>query len=144
MVVADLTESAGFVRDNPDFRCVTADGDLIGAHWAHGGSAGAQSLLDVRAAADDAAAKLAAAETASEAAAETLAEATEATDEARQVLEEIRGRLPPPTRRRPRSPVGSGGWPGPPGRPPTRPSGSTPPSARPSAAPRRTRRSSPS
>jgi chromosome segregation protein len=92
-VVAGLTESAGFVRDNPDFRCVTADGDLIGAHWAHGGSAGAQSLLDVRAAADDAAAKLAAAETASEAAAETLAEATEATDEARQVLEEIRGRL---------------------------------------------------
>jgi len=93
VVVADLTESAGFVRDNPDFRCVTAGGDLIGAHWAHGGSAGAQSLLDVRAAADDAAAKLAAAETASEAAAETLAEATEATDEARQVLEEIRGRL---------------------------------------------------
>ncbi len=93
VVVADLAESAGFVRDNPDFRCVTADGDLIGAHWAHGGSAGAQSLLDVRAAADDAAAKLAAAETASEAAAETLAEATEAQDEARQVLEEIRGRL---------------------------------------------------
>jgi chromosome segregation protein len=93
VVVADLTESAGFVRDNPDYRCVTADGDLIGAHWAHGGSAGAQSLLDVRAAADDAAAKLAAAETASEAAAETLAEATEAQDEARQVLEEIRARL---------------------------------------------------
>ena len=93
VVVADLTESAGFVRDNPDFRCVTADGDLIGAHWAHGGSAGAQSLLDVRAAADDAAAKLAAAELASEAAAEALAEASEATDEARQVLEEIRGRL---------------------------------------------------
>jgi len=93
VVVADLTESAGFVRDNPDFRCVTADGDLVGAHWAHGGSAGAQSLLDVRAASDDAAAKLAAAETASEAAAETLAEATEAQDEARQVLEEIRGRL---------------------------------------------------
>ena len=93
VVVANLAESAGFIRDNPDFRCVTADGDLIGAHWAHGGSAGAQSLLDVRAAADDAAAKLAAAEMASEAAAETLAEATEVTDEARQVLEEIRGRL---------------------------------------------------
>jgi chromosome segregation protein len=93
VVVAELSESAGFVGDNPDFRCVTAGGDLIGAHWAHGGSAGAQSLLDVRAAADDADAKLAAAETASEAAAETLAEATEATDEARQVLEEIRGRL---------------------------------------------------
>ncbi len=93
VVVADLTESAGFVRDNPDFRCVTADGDLIGAHWAHGGSAGAQSLLDVRAAADEAAAKLAAAELASEAAAEILAETTEGQDEARQVLEEIRGRL---------------------------------------------------
>jgi chromosome segregation protein len=93
VVVADLTESAGFVRGNPDFRCVTADGDLIGRHWAHGGSAGAQSLLDVRAAADDAAAKLAAAELSSEAAAETLAQATEAQDEARQVLEEIRGRL---------------------------------------------------
>jgi chromosome segregation protein len=93
VVVADLTQSAGFVRDHPDFRCVTVDGDLIGAHWAHGGSAGAQSLLDVRAAADDAAAKLAAAEMASESAAETLAEATEAQDEARQVLEEIRGRL---------------------------------------------------
>jgi chromosome segregation protein len=93
VVVTDLTQSAGFVRDNPDFRCVTADGDLIGAHWAHGGSAGAQSLLDVRAAADEAAAKLAAAELASDAAAETLAEATGATDEARQVLEEIRGRL---------------------------------------------------
>ena len=93
VVVADLTESAAFVQNNPDLRCVTAEGDLIGAHWAHGGSAGAQSLLDVRAAADDAAAKLAAAEQASEAAAETLAEATEATDEARQVLEEIRGRL---------------------------------------------------
>ncbi len=93
VVVADLTQSAAFVHHNPGFRCVTADGDLIGAYWAHGGSAGAQSLLDVRAAADDAVAKLAAAELASEAAAQTLAEAAEATDEARQVLEEIRARL---------------------------------------------------
>ena len=144
VVVADLAESAGFVRDNPGFRCVTADGDLIGAHWAHGGSAGAQSLLDVRAAADDAAAKLAAAETASEAAAETLAEATEATDEARQVLEEIRGRLRAADAATAEISGGSDDWPGPPARPPTRPSGSTPRSARPSAAPRRTRRSSPS
>src|ERR1700689_3279050 len=40
VVVADLSESAGFVGENPDFRCVTVDGDLIGAHWAHGGAAG--------------------------------------------------------------------------------------------------------
>jgi len=93
VVFGGLAESAAFVRDNPDFRAVTADGDLIGAHWAHGGSAGAQSLLDVRAAADDAATKLAAAETASEATAETLAAETEATDVARQVLEEVRGRM---------------------------------------------------
>jgi chromosome segregation protein len=62
VVTADLAKAATFVRDNPGFRAVTADGDLIGAHWAHGGSAGAQSLLDVRAAADEAAARLEAAE----------------------------------------------------------------------------------
>ena len=88
-----LAEAAAFVRDNPGFRAVTADGDLLGAHWAHGGSAGGQSLLDVRAAADEAAARLAAAELASETAADTLAEATEAQETARQELEEIRGRM---------------------------------------------------
>ncbi|HEY1669277.1 MAG TPA: AAA family ATPase, partial [Trebonia sp.] len=93
VVVRDVPEAAAFVRDNPDFRAVTADGDLIGAHWARGGSAGGQSLLDVRAAADEAAAKLAAAELASDTAAETLAAATEAQEAARQELEETRGRM---------------------------------------------------
>jgi chromosome segregation protein len=93
VVVRDVPEAAAFVRDHPDFRAVTADGDLIGAHWARGGSAGGQSLLDVRAAADEAAAKLAAAELASEKAAETLAAATEAQEAARQELEETRGRM---------------------------------------------------
>jgi chromosome segregation protein len=93
VVIGGLAESAAFVRDHPGFRVVTADGDLIGTHWARGGSAGGQSLLDVRAAADEAAAKFAAAELASETAADTLAAATEAQETARQELEEIRGRM---------------------------------------------------
>jgi chromosome segregation protein len=72
---------------------VTVGGDLIGVHWARGGSAGGQSLLDVRAAADEAAAKLAAADLASETAADALGAATEAQEAARQELEEIRGRM---------------------------------------------------
>ena len=92
-VAADLEQAAGIVLDDPRLRVVTADGDLIGAHWARGGSADGQSLLDVRAAADEAVAKLAAAEVASEAAADSLAAATEAQESARQELEEIRGRM---------------------------------------------------
>ena len=91
VVTADLAEAAAYVRDNPDFRAVTAGGDLLGAHWAHGGSARPQSLLDVRAAAGEAAARLTAAELAEEAAAEALAEASEAQEAARVALEETRG-----------------------------------------------------
>ena len=92
-VAADLKEAAAFVAGNPAFRAVTGEGDLVGAHWARGGTAGGQSLLDVRAAAGEAAVRLAAAETASEAAADALAAATEAAEAARQELEEIRGRM---------------------------------------------------
>jgi chromosome segregation protein len=92
-VAAELDGAAAFVRDHPGFRAVTAAGDLIGTRWARGGSAGGQSLLDVRAAADEAAARLAAAELAGEAAADILAEATAAAEAARQELEEIRGRM---------------------------------------------------
>ena len=91
VVTADLAEAAAYVRDNPDFRAVTAAGDLLGAHWAHGGSARPQSLLDVRAAAGEAAARLTAAELTEEAAAEALAEASEAQEAARVALEETRG-----------------------------------------------------
>jgi chromosome segregation protein len=93
VVTGELSEAAAYVRDNPDLRAVTAAGDLIGAHWAHGGSARPQSLLDVRAAAGEAAARLTAAELAEEAAAEALAEATEAQEAARVVLEETRGQM---------------------------------------------------
>jgi len=93
VVTGDLEEAAACVRDNPGLRAVTTAGDVLGAHWAHGGSARTQSLLDVRAAADEAAARLSAAELASEAAAEALAEAIEAQEAARQVLEETRSRM---------------------------------------------------
>jgi chromosome segregation protein len=92
-VVPDLGQAARFVRDHPDLRCVTAGGDLVGVHWAHGGTAGGQSLLDVRAAADEAAGLLSTAELRSEAAADELAEAAEAQEAARQALEEIRLRI---------------------------------------------------
>jgi len=93
VVVGDLHEAAAIVRDNPELRAVTAAGDLLGGHWAQGGSAKPQSLLDVRAAADEAAARLTAAELACEAAAEALTEAQDAQEAARQVLEETRGRM---------------------------------------------------
>jgi chromosome segregation protein len=93
VVAGDLEQAAAFVRDHRDFRAVTANGDLIGVHWARGGSAGGQSLLDVRAAADEAAARVAAAEVAGEAAADVLAAATEGAEGARQQLEELRGQL---------------------------------------------------
>jgi chromosome segregation protein len=93
VVVADLEEAAGIVRDNPDLRAVTVAGDLLGAHWAHGGSARPQSLLDVRAASDDAASRLAEAEVREEEASEALALAQEAQDAARQALEETRGQM---------------------------------------------------
>jgi chromosome segregation protein len=91
VVVADLEEAARIVRENSDLRAVTVAGDLLGAHWAHGGSARPQSLLDVRAAADETAASLAAADRREEEAAEALALAQEAQDAARQALEETRG-----------------------------------------------------
>ncbi|MGD0239647.1 MAG: chromosome segregation protein SMC [Streptosporangiaceae bacterium] len=86
VVVADLTEARRFVRENPDRRAVTRDGDLLGAHWAQGGGARPQSLFEMRAAADEAAAGLAEAERRCEEAAEALAIAAEAEETARQAV----------------------------------------------------------
>ncbi|MFI8088719.1 chromosome segregation protein SMC [Streptomyces sp. NPDC086080] len=60
IVVVDTLEAAEeLVRARPDLTAVTAEGDLLGAHFAHGGSAGAPSLLEVQASVDEAAAELA-------------------------------------------------------------------------------------
>ncbi len=86
VVVADLGQARRFVRENPDLKAVTRDGDLLGAHWAQGGGARPQSLFEMRAAADEAAGGLAEAEQRCEDAAEALAVAAEAEEAARQAV----------------------------------------------------------
>ncbi|OIK29062.1 chromosome segregation protein SMC [Streptomyces malaysiense] len=59
IVVVDTLDAAeDLVRSHPHLTAVTAEGDLLGAHFAHGGSAGAPSLLEVQASVDEAAAEL--------------------------------------------------------------------------------------
>lgn len=59
VVVDTLEDAEHLVRTHPHLTAVTAEGDLLGAHFAHGGSAGAPSLLEVQASVDEAAAHLA-------------------------------------------------------------------------------------
>ncbi|MYX76150.1 chromosome segregation protein SMC, partial [Streptomyces sp. SID3915] len=59
VVVGTLEDAEDLVAAHPGLTAVTAEGDVLGAHFAHGGSAGAPSLLEVRASVDEAAAELA-------------------------------------------------------------------------------------
>ncbi|MEU6602047.1 AAA family ATPase [Streptomyces flaveolus] len=59
VVVDTLDDAEALVYAHPGLTAVTAEGDLLGAHFAHGGSAGAPSLLEVQASVDEAAAELA-------------------------------------------------------------------------------------
>ena len=93
LVTADLAQGLELVRAHPELRVVTRDGDLLGAHWAHGGSAGAPSVLGLRAAADEAAGRLDEAERRCQRAERELADAAEDEDAARQVLAEALARL---------------------------------------------------
>ncbi|MER6369761.1 AAA family ATPase [Streptomyces mirabilis] len=58
VVVGTLEDAEDLVYARPELTAVTAEGDLLGAHFAHGGSAGAPSLLEVQASVDEAAAEL--------------------------------------------------------------------------------------
>ncbi|MDT0453573.1 chromosome segregation protein SMC [Streptomyces hesseae] len=58
VVVDTLDDAEAFVRTHPERTAVTADGDLLGAHLAQGGSGGAPSLLETQAAVDEATAEL--------------------------------------------------------------------------------------
>ncbi|MEU0432126.1 chromosome segregation protein SMC [Streptomyces sp. NPDC006290] len=58
VVVGTLEEAEDLVYARPGLTAVTAEGDLLAAHFAHGGSAGAPSLLEVQASVDEAAAEL--------------------------------------------------------------------------------------
>ncbi|GGY80772.1 chromosome segregation protein SMC [Streptomyces nitrosporeus] len=59
VVVPTLEDAEELVAAHPGLTAVTAGGDVLAAHYAHGGSAGAPSLLEVRASVDEAAAELA-------------------------------------------------------------------------------------
>ncbi|MEU8547015.1 chromosome segregation protein SMC [Streptomyces roseoverticillatus] len=59
VVVATLEDAEELVGERPGVVAVTAEGDLLGAHFAQGGSGGAPSLLEVQAAVDEATAELA-------------------------------------------------------------------------------------
>jgi chromosome segregation protein len=93
VVAASLEQAADLMRATPGLRVVTRDGDVLGAHWATGGSAGQQSLIEVRAAADDAATGLQASQDQCEDAAQRLAVAVSAEAAARRAVEEARTRM---------------------------------------------------
>jgi chromosome segregation protein len=84
VVAADLGEARRIVRENPGLKAVTRAGDLLGSHWAQGGGARPQSLLELRAATDEAAAGLAEAEQRCDEAARELAVAAQAEEAASQ------------------------------------------------------------
>ncbi len=80
VVVPTLEDAQDLVYAHPHLTAVTAEGDLLGAHFAHGGSAGAPSLLEVQASVDEAAAEL-----------EELAVRCEELTEAQHTAQERRG-----------------------------------------------------
>lgn len=57
-VVDDLSAARALIADLPDLTAVTRDGDLIGAHFAAGGSSSQPSLLEIQAAVDEAVGQL--------------------------------------------------------------------------------------
>ncbi|MFE0378964.1 chromosome segregation SMC family protein [Streptomyces inhibens] len=58
VVVGTLEDAEDLVAARPELMAVTGEGDLLGTHFAQGGSAGAPSLLGVQASVDEAAAEL--------------------------------------------------------------------------------------
>ena len=66
VVVDDLSAARSLVADYPDLVAATRDGDLLGAHFAAGGSNAQQSLIEIQAAVDEATSALADAVAASE------------------------------------------------------------------------------
>ncbi|MEU4195924.1 chromosome segregation protein SMC [Kribbella sp. NPDC026611] len=57
-VVDDVSAAQSLVRNLPDVTCTTRAGDVLGAHFAYGGSDAAPSLIEVQSAVDEAAEKL--------------------------------------------------------------------------------------
>jgi chromosome segregation protein len=93
LVAEDLRHGLEVIHAEPGLRVVTREGDLIGARWARGGSAGAPSLLGLRATAQEAAGRLSAAEHRCQRAQRELASATEDDDAARHAVAEAQAGL---------------------------------------------------
>jgi len=93
VVCADLAAGLELIRANPALRVVTSDGDVLGAHWAQGGSAAEQSLLTLQAAAGQATAALGAADARCQRAERQLTAAIEDEEQARQALSDAFARL---------------------------------------------------
>ncbi|MEV4377017.1 chromosome segregation protein SMC [Streptosporangium sp. NPDC049644] len=94
LVVDDLATARKTVEQYPGLRAVTRSGDLLGAHAAAGGgSAGATSAIQMRAALDEATADLAEARVAAELAATELEETAEAEGEAQFAVENAQARI---------------------------------------------------
>ncbi|MGW4884003.1 chromosome segregation protein SMC [Streptomyces murinus] len=89
VVVDTLDAAEDLIRSHPHLTAVTAEGDLLAAHFAHGGSAGAPSLLEVQASVDEAAAELAELSVRCAELAEAENTATERRTEAAALVEEL-------------------------------------------------------
>jgi chromosome segregation protein len=89
VVVDTLEDAEDLIYAHPPLTAVTAEGDLLGAHFAHGGSAGAPSLLEVQASVDEAAAELKELEARCEELAQAQQTATERRKEAAALVEEL-------------------------------------------------------
>ena len=72
VVAADLVQARDLIRAHPALRVVTRQGEVLGAHWASGGSGRPPSVLTLRSVADEAADGLDAADRRCEQAAEQL------------------------------------------------------------------------
>ncbi|MFF5574909.1 chromosome segregation protein SMC [Streptomyces luteogriseus] len=89
VVVSTLEDAEDLVYSHPHLTAVTAEGDLLGAHFAHGGSAGAPSLLEVQASVDEAATELEELAVRCEALTETQHAAVERRKECAALVEEL-------------------------------------------------------
>ncbi|HEU5128319.1 MAG TPA: chromosome segregation protein SMC [Glycomyces sp.] len=91
MVVADDLDAArAVVAAHPELTAVTRDGDVLGAATAHGGSAKAQSYIEIQAAVDEARDRKIAAEALAAELREQLDEARDALGEAEAAAEAVR------------------------------------------------------
>ncbi|UOE19735.1 chromosome segregation protein SMC [Thermobifida halotolerans] len=100
VLVPDTATAGRVVAERPDLRAVTPDGDVFTAAFVHGGSTAVPSLLEVRAAVDEATEQLAAAEETCKRAAADLADATIARERAAAAVEAVNARRRGTDRRR--------------------------------------------